>query len=263
MEFRILGPFDILADNGEPLPLPRRRERELLSVLLLFAGLPCSRELLARALWGDSQPADPEAALRVCVCRARKVSGFADRLTVLPAGYRADPGTARVDVIRFRYLRERAGRQLGLGDLPGAASSLQDALGCWRDPPLAGLPAIPETDAEAARLLEQRRLAELSLADIMLDLGEHERIVADLHARVVADPLCERSWEQLMLALYRCGRRSEALAAYSRARAALVCELGTGPGAPVQALLSQILNDVPPALAGAGYDPDRRVVAGR
>lgn len=54
----------------------------------------------------------------------------------------------------------------------------------------------------------------------MLDLGEYQQILAHLHARAVADHLCERRWQQLMLALYRCGRRSEALAAYSRARAA-------------------------------------------
>jgi len=251
MEFRILGPFEILADDGELMPVPRRRERELLSVLFLFAGMPCGRELLARALWGESQPADPEAALRVCVCRARKVPGIAGSLAVLPAGYLADPGTVRIDVVRFRQLRARAGRQLALGDLPRAASSLHDALGCWRDPPLPGLPAVPETLAEAARLREQRRLAELDLAGIMLDLGQHERIVADLHGRVVADPLCERSWWQLMLALYRCGRRSEALAAYSRARAALVSELGAGPGAELQALLGQILAGVPCEVAGA------------
>src|SRR5581483_10399210 len=108
MEFRILGPFEILADDGELMPVPRRRERELLSVLFLFAGMPCGRELLARALWGESQPADPEAALRVCVCRARKVPGIAGSLAVLPAGYLADPGTVRIDVVRFRQLRARA-----------------------------------------------------------------------------------------------------------------------------------------------------------
>jgi DNA-binding SARP family transcriptional activator len=263
MEFRILGPFEIRSDDGELLPVPRRRERELLSVLLLFAGLPEARELLARALWGDSQPADPEAALRVCACRARKMPGVADCLTVLPAGYRADPGAARIDVIRFRGARMQAERQSALGDLPGAAASLKDALGCWRDPPLPDLPAVPETGAEAARLLEQRRLAELDLADIMLALGQHKQIVADLHARVVADPLCERCWWQLMLALYRCGRRSEALAAYSRARAALVSEFGTGPGAEMRALLSQILKDVPPAAVGAGHGDEHRILADR
>ncbi len=61
-----------------------------------------------------------------------------------------------------------------------------------------------------------------------------------------------------MLALYRCGRQGEALAAYQYARRVLVEELGTEPGADLQALHQQILTadpalavpKAPPAAAG-------------
>jgi DNA-binding SARP family transcriptional activator len=250
LECRILGPFELWSDRGEQLNGPPRKERELLAVLLLYAGRPCSRGLLASALWGEAPPSDPEAALRVCVCRARKIAGVAGWLSVLPGAYRADVGTDGLDLLRFRALLALAGRQRGLGDLRRAEASLRSALGCWRDPPLASLPPTAEIAAEAEGLLEQRRQAELDLADVMLDLGEHQQILAHLHARAVADHLCERRWQQLMLALYRCGRRSEALAAYSRARASLVEEFGAGPGQELQALLGQILAGTAPRGSG-------------
>jgi DNA-binding SARP family transcriptional activator len=253
MEFRILGPFEIRSDSGELLRGPQRRERELLAVLLLFAGRACSRDLLARVLWGESQPADPDAALRVAVCRARKVPGVAGWLTALPGAYRADVAAGSLDLLRFRALVKQAGQQRSLGNPGRSGYLLEQALSCWRDPPLAGLPAAAEIAAEAEGLLEMRRQAELDHADIQLDLGRHQQILADLHARALADHLCERRWEQLMIALYRCGRRGEALAAFSRARAFLVAEFGAGPGPALQALLGQILAGSGPAgLRSAG-----------
>jgi DNA-binding SARP family transcriptional activator len=246
MEFRILGPFEIWS-GGEPQPVPQRRERELLAVLLLFAGRSCSRRLLARVLWGESQPADPDAALRVAVCRARKVPGVAGWLTALPGAYRADATAGSLDMLRFRALVDQAARQRSLGNPGWSGQLLEHALGCWRDPPLAGLPAAAEIAAEAEGLRELRRQAELDHADIQLDLGRHQQILAKLHARALADHLCERRWEQLMIALYRCGRRGEALAAFGRARAYLVAEFGAGPGPELQAVLGQILAGTVPA----------------
>jgi DNA-binding SARP family transcriptional activator len=257
VEFRILGPFEIRSDRGELLREPRRRQRELLAALLLFAGRACGHDLLARVLWGEAQPADPHAALRVCVCRARKVPGVASWLTILPGAYRADTDADGLDLLRFRALVTVSGEQRAAGDLRTAAVLLARALSCWNDPPLSGLPAAPEIAAEAEGLLEQRRQAELDLADALLDLGEHQRILADLHARALADHLCERRWWQLMLALYLGGRRGEALAAYSRARAHLVSEFGTGPGAELQELLGAILRGAPPPAASWRHPADR------
>jgi len=60
---------------------------------------------------------------------------------------------------------------------------------------------------------------------------------------------------QLVLALYRCGRQADALAAYRRARDLLAGELGIDPGEPLQRLHSSVLAH-DPALEWAGpQDP--------
>ena len=58
--------------------------------------------------------------------------------------------------------------------------------------------------------------------------------------RSVGDhPLRERLWEHLMLALYRCGRRADALQVYQRIRSTMVEELGLDPAAELQQFLDQ------------------------
>jgi tetratricopeptide (TPR) repeat protein len=90
--------------------------------------------------------------------------------------------------------------------------------------------------------------------------GRHEQLVLELRDLTARYPLQERFHGQLMLALYRCGRQAEALAAYQRARDVLVTELGVEPGHPLHELHQQILTG-DPVLSSPG-DPEPAVPAG-
>ncbi|MGW7288046.1 BTAD domain-containing putative transcriptional regulator [Streptomyces sp. NPDC054847] len=46
-----------------------------------------------------------------------------------------------------------------------------------------------------------------------LRLGRHSELLGELTALTMEHPFRERMWTQLMLALYRCGRRADALLA--------------------------------------------------
>jgi DNA-binding SARP family transcriptional activator len=244
MDFLVLGPMVIVADQGDRVPVARPLHRAILSVLLLYAGRPCSHTLLVDALWGGSRPPkDPVGTLLSHISRIRSELGVGGRLQTLCGAYRMNPAPGELDLYRFHHLRDRAQQMLARGDLERAAALLAAALECWRDPALADLPSTPAIDADAAQLTGQRHAAETGFIDVMLALGHHQQVIPDLRRIVTADPLAEQSWAQLILALYRDGRKGEALAAYSRARAVIVRSLGSGPGRELQDLLAQILAD--------------------
>ena len=84
--------------------------------------------------------------------------------------------------------------------------------------------------------------------------GGHEQLVPELRDLAAQHPLREHFHAQLMLALYRCGRQAEALAAYQRARDVLVAELGVEPGPGLRELHQRILS-ADPALTATEPSP--------
>ena len=56
MEFRILGPLEVLDAQGRRLALGGPKQRALLAVLLLHAGQVVAVERLVDELWGEDPP---------------------------------------------------------------------------------------------------------------------------------------------------------------------------------------------------------------
>ena len=121
-------------------------------------------------------------------------------------------------------------------DPAAAAAALREALGLWQGDPLADLAYEGFAQPEIRRLEEARRSAFEARVDADLALGRHAEIVPELEAALAAEPLRERLHAQLMLALYRSGRQSDALEAYRRAHRRLVEDVGVEPGPDLRAL---------------------------
>jgi tetratricopeptide (TPR) repeat protein len=83
-------------------------------------------------------------------------------------------------------------------------------------------------------------------------LGQHAELVPDLQMLAGEHPHHEPTHRQLMLALYRTGRQSEALAAYQRLRRTLDEDLGLAPGQPLRDLEVTILRQDPDLDSPAG-----------
>ena len=122
-----------------------------------------------------------------------------------------------------------------------AAGTLRQALGLRRGDVLADLADYAFTRPEAARLEELRLAATEARVDADLALGLPDALTAELDQLAAAHPLRERLHGQLMLALYRCGRQADALAAYRHVRDLLAGELGVDPGEPLRRLHASIL----------------------
>jgi hypothetical protein len=82
--------------------------------------------------------------------------------------------------------------------------------------------------------------------DADLHAGRHHECIPLLEQMVSEEPLHERRWEMLMLALYRDGRQADALRSYQSARQGLA-ELGLEPG-PALGRLEQAILDRDPRL---------------
>ena len=246
MRFGILGP--LLVDDGEgPVSVPAGRLRLLLAALLLHAGQTVRAEALANVLWDGSPPAGAADTLRTHVMRLRRVLGpsAGARLVTRYPGYLLEAGEDEVDLLRFARLCRDGGAAVRAGMWPEAAQTLTEALALWRGPVLADVRSQLLQRDEVPRLEQLRLQAREWRIDADLHLGRHADLVPELQSLAAELPLRERFHAQLMLALYRCGRQAEALAAYQRAREALVEELGTEPGSELRALHQQILTSDP------------------
>ena len=238
-QFSLLGPLSLTHD-GEPAPLGGQKRRALLAALLLEANRVVSRDRLIDSLWGDDPPDTARNTIQVYVSQLRKLLPEG-ALETAPPGYRlvVDPGT--VDLFEFVRLSEEGRSALASGNAGGAAESLRAALALWRGAPLADLAWEPFAQAEIVRLEELRVAAFEDRIDADLALGRHGQVVPELELLVAEHPLRERLRAQLMLALYRAGRQSDALAVYQRARKTLVDELGIEPGESLRRLERAIL----------------------
>jgi DNA-binding SARP family transcriptional activator len=238
LEFRILGPIEVL-DGVRRVPIAGPTQVRLLAYLILNAGSPVPADRLADEVWGD---ADPGAAKRVqlAVHRLRKSLGH-DVVESLGSGYQLTLTPGQLDADRFRGQVEEGRQARAAGRARDAASLLSAALDLWRgDRPLADV-TYENFAGEAIRRLEEERLgARVERIAADLDLGRHDAVVAELEQLHAHHPRHERLAELLMLALYRCGRPTEALHVFERVRVALD-EEGTVPGAGLQDMQRRVL----------------------
>jgi DNA-binding SARP family transcriptional activator len=253
MEFRILGPLEVLED-GRPLALGRLKERIVLAVLLLHANEFVSRERLIDELWGVAPPATARKAVNVYISKLRKtlIGDGHDPIATADGGYRLVVDPDRVDVNRMRRLVAGARERMDGGESEAASLLLQEALAFWRGPTLAGLVLESLGRDEVAQLDELRLTVLMDWIDCDLAQGRHEQVLGELHVLLREHPLRERLRGQQMLALYRADRQADALDAYQQARHDLIDELGIEPSESLQRLQQAILRHDPALEMPAG-----------
>jgi DNA-binding SARP family transcriptional activator/tetratricopeptide (TPR) repeat protein len=240
VHFRILGPLRVT--TGESRVTLPPKERTVLARLLLSAGEVVSVAALAEALWDDDSPPSARNTIQGHVKRLRQQLGPAPtRITTRAPGYLIEVHPGELDLHTFTELRARARK----ASTTEAAELLRQALDLWHGPPLSDTPSAALQRTEVPRLTELRVEALEARINADLDLGRHDVVTAELHGLVAEHPFRERFWAQLMLALYRSGRQSDALAVYQQARTTLLAELGIEPGHQLQSLHQQILSGDP------------------
>jgi DNA-binding SARP family transcriptional activator len=250
MRFRILGPLEICGGRGETISLCAPKQRMLLLILLMHANGPVGVSRLEAALWPGRPPRSAAGLVRTYVSGLRSALGLDDtgqlpRLAKESGGYRLLLAPGDLDLIVFDDLSSRGRHALERGDAAQAARLLSDALALWRGEPAGDVVLDGGSAAILAGLAERRLLAEEAWTEAQLQLGSGPDLIGRLRTRVAQQPLRERACSQLMLALYRAGRKAEALAEFRALRSRMTGELGIEPAALTRDLHQRILADDP------------------
>jgi DNA-binding SARP family transcriptional activator len=240
MEFRILGPLEVVED-GRSIALGGPKQRTLLAVLLLTPNRPVSVDRLVEALWSGEPPPTAANALQYHVSRLRKTLGDGAAIVTHEPGYLIQVRPDQLDLLRFeRLVMEAEG-----ADADRGSRLLGDALDLWRGEPLADLADDVLSQAEVQRLAAARLAALERRIDADLTLGRHAQLVPELEALVRTHPLHEGFVGALMRALYGAGRQADALEVYRATRETFDAELGIEPSPLIRDLERAILRQDP------------------
>ncbi|TMK86873.1 MAG: AfsR/SARP family transcriptional regulator [Actinobacteria bacterium] len=247
MEFRVLGPLEVIKDGRAATPRGRL-QRGLLALLLLNANHVVTSNRLIDELWEDEPPDSARHALQVLVSALRKtlqLEGLQPTIVTRPTGYMAQVTEDELDLLRFERLVQEGRQALADGGVEAAAVILSDALSVWRGPALADLSSESFAQREGARLEEMRLAALEDRIEAELLRGRHTGIVPELQGLVRDFPLRERFRGQLVLALYRSHRQADALRVAREGRELLSEELGIDPAIELQQLELRVLQHDP------------------
>jgi DNA-binding SARP family transcriptional activator len=239
----VLGPVEVVVGKQRHT-VPRAQARGVLALLAMQCGGALSVEAIVDALWDGPPPATSRAQVHSAVSAIRCLLARAgDRHAIIagPYGYRLAT-EHRVDLAMFDQSRRDSRQAVARGDRPAAARLLRVALDQWVGQPLAG--ATGAFVAPTRIWLVDKRLSAIEeLAELELSLGRHALVADELAPLIDAHPHREHLRAQYLLALYRCGRRSEALASYRAYRSRLVEDEGLDPGPGLTAVEAIMLRD--------------------
>jgi SARP family transcriptional regulator, regulator of embCAB operon len=246
MEIRILGTMSVTVDESNHA-IRARKLRTILAVLALSPGQIVSFDELIDELWTECDLHNAKNALQANAMRLRKQletyginEHYGGSIRTINAGYVLEMPPEAIDGNRFLSLAD-TGAYLTKADPVKAIVLLQRALSLWRGPALTDTGDGFRCKTAAVRLEERRISAQEDLISVRLRVGEERIAVTELQQLVGRYPERERFSEQLMLALYRCGRQMEALAVFHSTRRWLSIELGLEPNRALDIMYQAIL----------------------
>src|SRR5262245_41975421 len=270
---RLCGQLEVQLDGRSvEHDLPGRQGRLVFAFLAARRGRPAGRDELIDALWPTDPPGDPDDVLSALLSKVRRalgkgvIAGRRELTLMLPAN-------AAIDLEDARNAAERAEAALARSDW---RSAFEDATVAAE---VAGGGFLTGDDTpwveERRQQVEDLRLGAVEcVAGAGAALGGAELAAGERAARalIAALPFRESGHRYLMAALAARGNVAEALQVYEDLRVLLRDELGSAPGAAVQALHERLLKeggaapgeagvtDLPATPEGAPVREERRLI---
>ncbi|WP_333768950.1 AfsR/SARP family transcriptional regulator [Streptomyces sp. IBSBF 2435] len=249
MEFAILGPLRVYEQDRFYAPTAPK-QRQLLALLLLNANQVVSTSTCIEELWEDNPPNTAMSTLQSYILQLRHKLRQVPRIGSLQAarriletrggGYLLSVRCDALDVNVFADL-VRDGRAALSKDDARASRLLGQALTMWNGAALADVTAGPILRTHLVGLEESRISVQEQRIEADLRLGRHHDLLGELSSLTNQYPTHENLHAQFMLALYRSGRRIQALGVVQRLRKVLHDELGLEPSPRIRHLHQAIL----------------------
>jgi DNA-binding SARP family transcriptional activator len=248
----VLGGVAVTVD-GVDLALSGQAQR-VVGILLAERERPVSTDLFVERLWPHDPPATAAKIVHVLIGRLRKAlepglerAAEATVIRKVGRGYQLTSGVTDLD----RYLELADAAAAERSARPTEALLLAtSALDTWTGRPWGAQADELWLVDRVAALEEAHRRTEELWADLALECGRAETAIDRFRAAATREPLRERRWAQLALALYRADRQGEALRELDRARVLLREELGIGLSEELGRLEVAILQHDPSLAAG-------------
>ena len=243
-----------VAYHGQEVTAPRLRG--LLALLADDLRRGASSARLVDRLWPHEQPDNPTKALQVLVSRARSQLG-PDIIASTPTGYRLALGDDEVDSSALLLSASACAQHARAGDHAAALAQADVGLALWEGAPDADTVGDdPVSDLRAHRAPTHGSLVR-ARALALSRLGRRAEAVEPLTELACSRPRDE----EVLLELLRCEAEtlgpSVALARYDAYRRALRDELGSDPGAALQAEYQQLLlGETPVVRHGVAHEPN-------
>jgi DNA-binding SARP family transcriptional activator len=248
LDFRVLGPVEVVDEAGVPLDLGSPKQRAVLVLLLVNAPNVVPLDQLIDRLWRDEPPSSATGTLQAYISQLRKIlePGRSPRtparvLRTREPGYLLDIAPGQLDAHRFLSAMDAAHAALADGRPQEAERLLSPALAAWRGEPYADFAEEEFLRPTLAHLAEARLSALSTLAETRLALGRAGEVVWEAERLLQQVPYREGLWALLIRALYLDGRQADALAAYQRCRTLLKSELGLDPSPELRRLEQAVL----------------------
>ncbi|NYE45384.1 DNA-binding SARP family transcriptional activator [Spinactinospora alkalitolerans] len=217
------------------------RLRQVLALFLARENQTVTRDAVISEMWGESPPRTAVATVQTYVYQLRRGALYAEELITRPGGYVLIVPEGALDLHHFEALAAEGETLLRRGRTREAAGRLGQALDLWKGEPLSDTPKGPTLSAYAAALQERRRQVLMQRINADMLCGDDYRVIGELRMLIQADPYNEWYHEQLIKALFRSGRRWDALQSYQELERLLSDELDLPPSDRLRRLYAEFL----------------------
>lgn len=261
MEISVLGPLAV-THNGMSLVPTASKPRTLLALLASYEGRVAPLDVIIDELWEDDPPTSSLTTTQTYVLQLRRLIEKAAKagpggcpkeiLRTEPSGYALDQSQGTLDTTEFTRLADHGHDAFQARDFQTARTCMEAALGLWRGPAYIDVMTGPRLSAHATLLEESRKTLRERRIAADLQLGLHHELIGELAGLTAEHTTDEQLHAHFMVALYRSGRRDEAISVFTRLRSALATDLGVDPAPDMDQLYRSILSADPDLHASPG-----------